>query len=276
MKCLLLGVAALAAVSVSLSAQEQGPPPVLDILRETIKEGKTAAHEKTEAAYVRAFRKAKYDGYYLALSSMSGPSEVWFLGGASSFAHVEKQRADSRVEPLQSDLDAAETADGALRESSRRMWTVYRKDLSYRPERMNLPKTRYVTVGIYRVRLGREEDFMAAAKSVLAGYEKANDDLPVLCYQVLSGAPNATFLFFTPMESLKGLDGRSERQAALRQAMGAENMQKLMRGTGEVFNYIENQLFAVSPSMSYVSPETISADPAFWSPKPAAKPKAAQ
>jgi hypothetical protein len=62
----------------------------------------------------------------------------------------------------------------------------------------------------------------------------------------------------------------------MREAMGAENLQKLMRGTGETFVSIESHLFAVSPAMSYASPETISADPAFWSPKPAAKPKAAQ
>jgi hypothetical protein len=66
-------VALSAAGMVPVFSQEApaGPPPVLQIQREVIKEGKTAAHEKTEAEFVRAFRKAKFPGHYLAITTMS-------------------------------------------------------------------------------------------------------------------------------------------------------------------------------------------------------------
>ena len=68
------GIVFTAAMILPALAQAQGPPPVLQILRETLKEGKGASHERTEAEYVQAFRKSKSEGYYLAVSSLSGVS----------------------------------------------------------------------------------------------------------------------------------------------------------------------------------------------------------
>jgi hypothetical protein len=255
-------------------AQVQGPPPVLQIIRETVKEGKGAAHERAEAEYVQAFRKAKSEGYYLAVSTVSGANEVWFLGGYPSFAAVEKIRQESRAEPLKSGIEAAEEHDGALRETSRTIWAMFRADLSYNAEKLNVGKARFLSVGTYRVRLGHEAEMMVAAKAILNGYLKANIDETMLCYQVIAGAPAGTYLFMTPMESLKRMDEMPARQAALRQAMGGDGYQNLMKGAGETYVTIESGLFEVSPGMSYVSQQTIDADPAFWTVKPAPKPAA--
>lgn len=252
-----------------LPALAQGPPPVLQILRETLKEGKSAPHERTEAEYVQAFRKSKSEGYYLAVSSLSGVNEVWFLAAYPSFAAAEKTRAEARQEPLKGELEAAEEHDGALREASRTLWAVYRPDMSYKADKLSVAKTRFLSVGTYRVRLGHEAEMMAAAKAILNGYEKAGFTEPLLCYQVVAGAPAGTYLFLAPMETLKTMDGMPARQAALRQAMGGEGYQKLMQGAGETFLTVENALFEVSPGMSYMSQETISADPGYWTPKPA-------
>lgn len=270
------GFVFLAGLVLPVLAQVQGPPPVLQILRETVKEGKGAAHERTEAEYVQAFRKAKSEGYYLAISTMSGGNESWFLGGFPSFAAAEKIRSESRVEPLKSEIEAAEDHDGALRESSRTLWAVYRPDMSYKAEKLNVGKTRFLSIATYRVRLGHEAEMMAGAKAVLNGYEKAMMDHTLLCYQVVAGAPQGMYLFMMPMESLKMMDAGPARQAALRQAMGTEAFQNLMKGTGDTFVTIESSLFEVSPGMSYVSQQTIDADPAYWSVKAAAKPAPAK
>jgi len=269
-------VAILAAFAGSGLAQNQGPAPVLEIIRETIKEGKGALHAKTETEYVQAYRKARDQTYYLAASALSGPNEAWFFVGSPSFEAFETERKKSDKEPLKSELEAADAHDGALRESTRTMWAVFRPDLSYRADKFDLGRSRYFTAGTYRVKLGRESEFTDTAKQILGAYEKGSVDAVLLCYQVVAGAPSGTYIFFAPMASLKTMDGMKARQATLRQAMGSDNFDRLMRGSGDTFNGIESQLFEVSPGMSYVSAETMAEDPAFWTPKPAAKPKPAQ
>ena len=74
------------AVSLPLAAQE--PPQLLRIYREEIKPGRNAAHEKVEMAYVRAFSKTKYVNY-LAMESLSGPNEAWFIEPHPSYASIE-------------------------------------------------------------------------------------------------------------------------------------------------------------------------------------------
>jgi hypothetical protein len=253
--------------------QDSTPAPVIQIYREVVKEGKNAVHEKAEMDYVRAFRKAKHPGYYLALTSMSGPNEAWFLSPYPSFAVAGDYMKLSEKEPLKSEVDMADAKDGLLREPSRGMWAVLRSDMSYRPGKFKVGMMRNVSLSTFRVRLGKEEDMMSGSKAILAAYEKAGIDSTLICYQVIAGAPSGTYLFFTPMESLATMDKVPARQKAYREAMGMENFQKLMRGTGDIFVSMEANLFAVSPKMSYVSKETSDVDPEFWLSKPSAAPK---
>ena len=62
-----------------------GPPKVMVIYREEVKTGKGAAHTKFESNYVAAFRKAKSPTHYLAMTSMSGSNEAWFVDPFASF-----------------------------------------------------------------------------------------------------------------------------------------------------------------------------------------------
>jgi hypothetical protein len=84
---------------------------------------------------------------------------------------------------------------------------------------------------------------------------------------VVAGAPFDLFLFLEPMESLKPIDEMPAQDKAVRDAMGNEDFQQLMKGSGDVFVSVEYSLFAVNPKMSYVSKETEDVDPAFWRPK---------
>jgi hypothetical protein len=266
---------ALAGATLTAFAQEGSKPaPVLTIYKEGIKEGREAAHEKLEADYAAAFRKLNHPAHYVALSSQSGPSTVWFIQPAGSFAATQEYDAASDKEPAKSLLASFSARDGELRSNSSALWAVHRPDLSYHTEKFNRAKQRYVNVATYRVRLGHDDEFFAAVKAVYGAYEKANVDLCILTYQITAGAPAGTYLLIGPMESMKVLDGAPARSKAMQEGMGQENFAKLMKSSGDMFVSIENTLFAVKPGMSYVAQEIIDADPAFWKPK-APKPAAA-
>src|SRR5205085_6844138 len=275
MKNLFVSMTFTATCAILAVAQESGPPPVIQILRESIKEGRSAAHEKVETDYARMFRKNKFPFHYLALTSMTGPGEVWFVSAYPSFAAVEQGDKESQKPGFKAENDLLDARDGEVRSISRSMYAVYRKDMSFHPEQANIGKTRYVSIESFRVKLGHTEDFMTGSKMFISAFEKANIKEPMLAYQVVAGAPAGLFLFIQPMESLKTLDEMPAREKALADAMGAENFQRMMKGAGDVFTSIENSLFAVNPKISYVSKETEDADPAYWRPKvTSAKPAA--
>jgi hypothetical protein len=156
------------------------------------------------------------------------------------------------------------------------MTAVYRPDLSYlAANAVSLGKTRYFMISTHRLRLGHEEDFTAGAKMIVSGLRKAMSDGSLISYQVIAGAPVGTYLFLEPMGSLKDLDSEPARDKAMADAIGSDNFRRLTKGEGDVFESIQSTLFAVSPSMSYVTKETEEEDPAFWRPEPApAKSKA--
>ena len=57
-----------------IAALCEDPPPVIQIGRESVKEGRAAAHRKVETDWARSFRRAKFPYHYLALESMTGQS----------------------------------------------------------------------------------------------------------------------------------------------------------------------------------------------------------
>jgi hypothetical protein len=261
-------LAACAPLAFAQSTPENGPPAVLQITREMIKEGKGAAHRRVEQDYANAFRKNKYPFHYLGLTVESGPNEAIFLSAFPSFAAIEEGEKFSQKAPLKNDLELAEARDGELRSESRTMTAVFRRDLSYMPANaLPLSKFRYMEIANYRVRLGQNEAFMAGAKTLLDGYRKANIDETIVCYQVIAGAPNGVYLFLVPMNSLKQMDSGQANSKALANALGAETLARFTKGEGEIFQNMESTLYAVSPEMSYMSKEDEDADASFWRPK---------
>jgi hypothetical protein len=248
-------------------AQKHEPPAVLQIIRESIKEGHSAAHEKVEADWAGALRKHNVSFHSLALTSMTGPGEAWFLVAYPSFAAVEQGDQELHKPALKAEIDTLDARDGELRSNSRSMYAVYRKDMSYRPDLVNVGKTRYFGVTAFRLKLGQTGDFEAGSKKFIAAHEKAGLKAPAVAYQVIAGAPADLFLFFEPMESLKMVDEMPTQDKAVAEAMGNEEFQRMMKGAGDVFTSIEYSLFAVNPRMSYVSKDTEDVDPAFWRPK---------
>jgi hypothetical protein len=273
-----LTIAALSGIAVlglPVYAQEMKPAPVLNIIREAIKEGRTTAHEKVEGDWAATLRRANHPARYVALAAMSGTSEVWFVQPMPSFAANEDYEKASEKEPLKSALAMLDARDGELRASSRTMWAAFRPDMSYHADKFNPSKTRYVMVGTFRVRIGRDADFLAGGKMYLGALEKAHIDECTVAYQVVAGAPSGTYLFFTMMESMKVMDEQPARMQAIMQAMGADNFTQFMKGAGDLFVSIDDTMLEVKPGMSYPPQQFTDADPGFWKPKAAPKPTTA-
>ena len=265
-------------VATSAAAQNSSPPQVLRIIRQVIKPGAAAEHEKLGASVARGVARAKYPANFLALNSLSGEPETWILESHDSFASVEAAGTFVENTPaVKWWLGQYEAQAGASIAAVRRLLAVYRPDLSYRGDQFeqNLPKMRYMSVVMVRLLPARDGEFAEAVRLVRSAYEKSGSDQPLVIYQVVSGAPGPSYLFFAPMTSLKTMDDAPARGKAMREALGEDNAAKTLKTSAEVTAASESFLFALDPRMSYVSKEFADVDPSFWIPKPPPKPAVA-
>jgi hypothetical protein len=261
-----MGIGLLGAMASLLPAQDAPQPPkVLLIVREDIKEGKDAQHEQNESRFMRAAAAAKFPVNVLGLQSLTGSSQAWFIEPHDSFESIGKTRA-AMGNPELASIDAL---DGEFRSASRSWIAVYRPDLSFHGPRLmeTLPKMRYFNIILMRTRPERDQDFAELAKMATGAAERSMDDQPVAVYQVVSGAPNGTYILFEPAASLKALDQAPERSRNLFQAMGDAGTKRFMKMAGETIAQQEAVLFVIDPKMSYVSKQIIAGDPAFWTPQ---------
>lgn len=246
-----------------------GPPNVLQIFREEVKPGRTAAHEKFEANWPKAFAKANWPTNYLAVVSTTGPNEAWFMTPYDSFAAWEKDQNDTeKNRPLQDTLDKLSHQDAEFLSGVRSLVCVLRKDLGYRSDTINVAKGRFFRVLIFRVRPGHDGEFAEAAGIVRAANEKVNTDAPYAVYQVAGGMPGPTFFVFAPMKSLAEIDAAMGRAKAVGEAEGEEGQKKLQKLSADALLSVETQIFAFRPKMSYVSKDFAAVDPEYWTPKP--------
>jgi hypothetical protein len=269
----------LASAPVVAAAQEaapsMSPPKVLQIFVESVKPGKGAAHEKVETGWPAAYRKAKWPSHYLAMTSLSGPAEAWYVGVYESFAALETdQRNVEKAPALARELERLSLVDGELLTGTRNVLAHYRPDLSYRPD-FDIAPMRYFGVTIITVNPGYDSAFSDARKLVHAAHAKANMDEHWAMYQVTSGMPGSTYLLFLPMKSLQEADVAQETHGKpYGDALGEAGRQQLRDFTRNSVATSETKLFAFSSKMSYPSAEWVARDPKFWAPKAvtAAKP----
>ena len=270
-KLILFGVAVCLVLSCAAAAFAQStsvgnPPKVLQIFREEVKPGKGAAHVVVEAGWPAAFARANWPTHYVAMTSTTGPSEAWFVSGYDSFAAIEKdQQAVEKATVLNAALDQLSAKDGELLSGTRNVTAVFRPDLSYRTNAVNVAEARYVRVSTVRVRLGHTDAFVERQKTAMAAHDKANTGAHWTIYEVVGGMPAGTFLVFSSMKSLAEAD--VDFGKAFRDAMGEENMAKRMQFARDSLLLVESNVFAFSPKMSYVSQEWVAANPDFWAPK---------
>lgn len=274
----LCGSVLFAAIFSAAAQDAPALPKVLRVFREEVKQGKTAAHEKTEASFAKMLAKNKFPAYSLACNVVAGPPEAWFFEAHDSYMDVQK--VDGLMEKnaaLRTEFAMLDSLDGELRAGSSTMLARLRSDLSYRLDQFaqELPKTRYISMIIVRIRPYTDGRLAELGKQIIEADEKANNDMPAALYQVTSGAPMGTYLLFSPMKSLEAMDEAPARSRATVAAMGVEKLAAWFKGAGEIITNAQQMLLAVNPRMSYVSKAISDGDPDFWLPKAATTPKPA-
>lgn len=254
----------------------QMPPKVISISCEEVKAYADAEHAKLEAAWTKALARENWPVHILGMTSVFGQNEAWFIVGFDSFAAVEKGNQAIEKNPA---MQVVNSQFAKMDKDNLHGWhgilASLREDLSYQPA-VILPQMRYFRENTIRVRPGLSEDFIEYRKIIKTALEKAQSETHFAIYQTVSGAPNGTFLIFTPMKSMAEMDPNPASQKALQDALGDENRKRLSELANKAILSNEPVHFAFSPAMSYVSKEFAAADPAYWKPKPAVKPAAAK
>lgn len=270
--CLLLAVLFIPLlIAAQTTPAENAPPAVLQIIREAVKPGKAAAHQKVEAGFVAAYKKTNPQHYFLGTNSMTGSFETWFFIGFTSMGDAEKAYADVAAhKAVQAEMERLTVSDGELLNGGYGQFAYFNPELSYRPE-FNLGEFKYFTVDTIRIRSGQYEKLAQALKVIKAAHEKANLDEHMVVYKVALGGPAGTVLIFQPFRSLKDLDEVQKLHgegSAFQKAIGEDGNKILADYKREGSESYQVDLLAISPPMSFVSEKVIATNPSFWKPKP--------
>jgi hypothetical protein len=267
-----LSIAAAAFIAYAVSASAQGALPTsqpnyLTIVREEVKLGRAADHERIEAGWPAAYEKAKSPDYYLAYVSTTGRNEAWFVVPFDSQkAMGDSMRRESEDATLGAELRRLQRADADVVNNATTIQAMARKDLSVGAF-PDVAKTRFVEITIFRVRPGHERGFEEAAKAYGAAAKRSSPNASFRIYQVMAGVPGPTFLVFSSTQSFADFDRAVQEDMAIMKGASPDELKMLERFSAEGLVNVETQRFRIDPAMSYVPKETRAADPAFWMPK---------
>lgn len=262
---LLAGVA----LSQSLRAAEGLPktqPKLLSIIREQIKVGKGAAHARHEAGWPAAYAKANSPDYYLALKSMTGPSEVWYIAPAESHAQVAATMKRESADPvLSAEVARLAVADAEYVDAVINLQAAARPDLST-TEFPDLAKARFYEITLIRPQPGKAPLFEAIAKAYNAARKRVNPNYSARVYTITAGMPGPVYLIIMSVPDYAEFDREgAEHSAALGGATPAEK--EVFDKWYDMLGSEENHRFEVDPVQSYVPKAVRDSDPSFWSPK---------
>lgn len=265
----LFAVACLALTAAGAFAQAlpTTQPKLLQIYRERIKVGHAADHVRTESGWPAAYEKAKSPDYYLALSSMTGPQEVWFMSPWESYAAWGKSmQRDEANEALGADLDRVAMADAAHVDSMTILEAMGRPDLSHGTF-PDIGKQRFFEITVMRIRPGQDEAFAAAAKAYKALATRAMPNARWRIYQVMSGMVGPAYLIVSSVEAFDKFDMSMAEGMGAEKAMTPEERALFKKFDAEALINVESNKYRLDPNMSYVSAEVKATDPGFWSKK---------
>ncbi len=262
---LLAGVPALAAAQTGLPTSQ---PNLLTIFREEVKVGRAADHARIEAGWPAAFEKAKSPDYYLALVTITGKAEAWYIAPYADFKAMGESLARDEEPALAAELARLAKADSEVISSNVRLLARARTDLSY-GDYPDLTKQRFWEITTFRVRPGHESRFAETAKVYGAAAKRAGSKVPFRVYEVVAGMPGPTYLIFSSVAAFADFDGVMANDEAVMKAAAPEEGKALEKFMTESVVEIESQRFRLDPRQSYVSKEVRDTDPAFWLPKKA-------
>lgn len=232
------------------------PPKFLMISQERVKPGKSEAHAVFEAKWTQDLRKSTNKQVWgLGIVPIAGPTEVWFVTPGESIEGLQLVTSD----PVYSAAFLKYSSQEAeFLSEARSILAVYRPDLSYQPA-IDFANSKYIVIGVERVRKGHDDEYKEYQQLLTAAREKSGSKLNICIYQVISGAPDATYLYLIPSQgsritedlSITG-DAEKRRLELIDRAIVSDNP----------------VLFAISPRMTVPSESMIAANPERWNPKP--------
>jgi len=249
---------------------ETAPPKLVVLVYQKFPLDKMAASGKALAAAARACANLDVPNSWIVMESVTAEPEFLSLDPFDSFAHIDKAFAAwGPIYAGHPELAKAQAQIMGSLVSQRTIVAARREDLSYRANRIDLSKARFMRALEVRLHPGRENDFAEAFQKLSAAYEKTDSDLYWVVYQVNVGMPSPAFFAFVPMKNLAQNDDLLNLRDRLREVEGdaAERMQRIAR---EAYASTESNLYAISPEKSHVSKEFAAGDPQFWTPKPQA------
>ena len=266
-----LTLLALAATATSALAQGMptSQPKFLQIYREQVKMGRSADHAKWEAGWPAAYEKNKSPYSYIALSSLTGPNEVWYVSPlASQAAYGESMAREDGDPALRAELDRLSRGDAEFVSESTSLQALARPDLSY-GNFPDLAMMRFWAITTFRVKPGHDDAFVAAAKAWAAANARSATGASWRTYEVVAGAADGTYLVFSSHASFADFDKAATNSEATFKGLTAEERTALDKWSSEAALSQVTNRFRLDPGQSFVPAETRQKDPAFWMPKPA-------
>ncbi|UWZ84267.1 hypothetical protein [Occallatibacter riparius] len=244
------------------------PPKVIQITREWIKPGKMGmVHDRSEAAFVSLNNRAKLQGHYVALNSMSGKSRALYI---TRFPSLQAWEADNKVlatGAFATDFDRAASGDGELLDGMDQAVGFYNPDLSFHPHG-DISHARYYEITSFRVRPGHRKDFADLTKMYKEALDKAGSSAHWAAYEVNYGADCCTYLSITARNSLSEIDDENAAFNKVMEAAGGEDgMAKIDQAFGQAIESSHSELFSINPKQSYPEDSWAKADPDFWKPR---------
>jgi len=260
---LLLGMATYA-TGQAMPAGPTPPPPLIQRFREVVKVGHADAHEANEHAWANAYAKSKIPVYSIALTSMTGTNDAWWMSGWSSFKEFDD--ANTAI-GKNKELTAAINQYGAkdaeyVSDAVGSIWSL-RTDMSYRDtvDWSGMHAYQMITV---RARPGHENDVVQIAQKIRATHIAAGTGAHWAMYQGMMGVPDGTFLVIIPLKSVADLDMGMKEDEKFGKALGEAGGKELAKLSSDGVISTPTDLYVVNPKMSYVSNEWRVADADFW------------
>jgi methenyltetrahydromethanopterin cyclohydrolase len=194
-------------LSLAAGALAQGvptsQPTLITIVREDVKLGHANDHARFEAGWPAAYARAKSTDYYLALVSMTGPAEAWYVTPYPTHAAIgESMKRESADPVLTAELDRLSKGDAAHINNVRAVQAVGRPDLS-NGAFPDLALMRFFEVTTSRVRPGYEQGFEAAAKTYAAAAKKVAPNANWRVYEVIAGMAAPTYFVSSTVKTTR-------------------------------------------------------------------------
>jgi len=265
-KCRFFKVAAaswflLASAGASLAA---APPKFLLITQIEVRPGRGPELSQLEAARSNALAIAKWPTVSIAMKSVTGLTEIWYLTGYDSLEKYDRDQEAVQHNPgLKTEMDQFETRERDLVLSKRDILLVYHDDISYRPD-FDWAQFRCLDAIRIHLRQGHHAEYLENRKITVDAHKKGGIDEHLLVYTVVSGAPSASYLVLRALKSIHQIEVLNEQHDHGGEIFAAGEEARMISLFAASVESEEEEDFCADPSMSYVTKSWAKMNPDFW------------